>query len=195
LKQVPVHSAEEKRAFTLVVSVSSDRTVLPMQAIYTGKTECSCPSPNAPHYSDLINAGFLLEESGTTTYWSNHKTMHSFVNQILAPYFDNAKVELGLPQSQKSFKLWTIDVWSVHRSKEFMCWMRNNHPTIIVDFVPGGCNGVAQPCDVRIQQPLKLSIKKTYHEDIMSEVLQQIEAKSEVISIDSRVGTLQDCSM
>jgi DDE superfamily endonuclease len=192
-KQVPVHGAEEKRAFTLMVSVASDGTVLPMQAIYTGKTERSCPSPNAPHYADLINAGFLLEESGTTTYWSNHKTMHSFVNRILAPYFDNAKVELGLPHSQKS--LWTIDVWSVHRSKEFMRWMRNNHPTIIVDFVPGGCTGVAQPCDVGIQRPLKLSMKKTYHEDIVSEVLQQIEAKSEVISIDSRVGTLRDRSM
>lgn len=29
-KQVPVHSAEEKRAFTLLVSVASDRTVLPI---------------------------------------------------------------------------------------------------------------------------------------------------------------------
>ena len=38
-------------------------------------------------------------------------------------------------------------------------------------------------------------MKKTYHEDIVSEVLEQIEAKSEVISIDSRVGTLRDHSM
>lgn len=76
-----------------------------------------------------------------------------------------------------------------------MHWMKKNHPTIILDFVPGGCTGVAQPCDVRIQQPLKLSMKKTYHGDIVSGTLQQIEAKSKVISIDSRVGTLQDHSM
>jgi hypothetical protein len=191
-KQVAVHGNEEKRAFTLLVSVASDGTALPMQAIYSGKTEHSRPSSKSPHYFELIAAGFLLEESGTTTYWSNHQTMHSFVDGILAPYFEQAKAKLGLPPSQKS--LWTIDVWSVHRSEEFRDWMGGNHPSIILDYVPGGCTGVAQPCDVGIQRPLKLSMKRTYHEDIVTEVLQQIDAKSEHINIDSRLPTLRDRS-
>jgi hypothetical protein len=82
-------------------------------------------------------------------YWSNQKTMQLFVDHILAPYFEETKVKLGCPAHQKS--LWTIDVWSVHRSNEFLDWMSAKHPTIIVDFVPGGCTGVAQPCDVGIQ--------------------------------------------
>ena len=191
-KQVAVHGNEEKRAFTLLISVARNGTVLPMQAIYSGKTERSRPSYKSPHYSELIDAGFLLEESGTTTYWSNHQTMHSFIDRILAPYFEQEKVKLGLPPSQKS--LWTIDVWSVHRSKEFRNWMKGNHPNIILDYVPGGCTGVAQPCDVGIQRPLKLSMKRTYHEDIITEVLKQIDAKSEVINIDSRLPTLRDQS-
>jgi hypothetical protein len=81
--------------------------------------------------------------------------MKDFVNRILAPYFDKKKAELNLPPSQKS--LWTIDVWSVHRSKEFRGWMRTNHPIIILDFVPGGCTSIAQPCDVGIQRLFKLS--------------------------------------
>jgi len=141
-KQVAVHDSEEKGAFTLLVSIASDGTVLPMQAIYSGKAERSRPSSKSPHYAELIETGFLLEESVTTTYWSNHKTMHSFVDKILAPYFQEAKSTLGLPPSQKS--LWTINVWSVHRSKEFRLWMRCFHPNIILDFVPGGCTGVAQ---------------------------------------------------
>jgi hypothetical protein len=37
-KQVALIGGEEKRAFTVLVSVASDGTVLPMQAIYSGKT-------------------------------------------------------------------------------------------------------------------------------------------------------------
>lgn len=59
-----------------------------MQAIYSGKTQRSHPSSKSPHYVELINAEFLLEESGMATYWSNHETMHSFVNKIIAPYFE-----------------------------------------------------------------------------------------------------------
>jgi hypothetical protein len=141
--QVQVHSGDEKCAFTALVSVASDGTVLPMQAIYSGKTYRSCPSPNSPHYHDLLQAEFLLEESGTATYWSNQKTMESFVNKILIPHFEKEKTRLGLPASQKC--LWKIDVWSVHRSKSFRDWLHKNHPTIILDFVPGGCTGVFQP--------------------------------------------------
>ena len=191
-KQVQVQGEDEKRAFTVLVSVASDGTVLPMQAIYSGKTQRSRPSPNSPHYQDLLEAGFLIEESGTKTYWSNQKTMESFVDKVLAPYFEKGKAKLGLPASQKC--LWKIDVWSVHRSKLFRNWLRSNHPTIILSFVPGGCTGVFQPCDVGIQRPFKLSLKRSYHEDIVSEILKQFEKKIEPIQIDTRISALRDRS-
>lgn len=193
-KQVQVHGEDEKRAFTVLVSIASDGTVLPMQAIYSGKTHRSCPSPNSPHYQDLLEAGFLIEESGTKTYWSNQKTMESFVDRILAPYFEKVKAELGLPASQKC--LWKIDVWSVHRSKSFRDWLHHKHPTIILSFVPGGCTGVFQPCDVGIQRPFKLSLKRSYHEDVVSEILEQYNNKEdpEPIQIDTRIGALRDRS-
>jgi len=196
-KQVPLFGGDEKRAFTALVSVSSNGKLLPVQAIYTGKSDRSCPSRNAPHYHDLMKTGCLLEASGTTTYWSNQETMRSFVNKILAPYFDKEKIALHLPPSQKA--LWSIDVWSVHRSNEFRNWMKKMHPTIILDFIPGGCTGVAQPCDVGIQRPWKLSIKRSYHEDIVSEIVDQLKdkarTKDEPIRLDNRLGTLRDRSV
>ncbi|KAF8837348.1 hypothetical protein BDN67DRAFT_909341, partial [Paxillus ammoniavirescens] len=36
-------------------------------------------------------------------------------------------------------------------------------------FVLTGTTGVAQPCDVGIQRPLKLAIKELQHEDIITE--------------------------
>ena len=163
----------------LMVSVAADGTILPFQAIYRGLTKNSIPSEASPHYEDAMAAGFLLEFSGTKTYWSNHKTMHTFVDDILTPYFACRMIEFGLLPEQKA--LWQIDVWSVHRSEEFQGWMKRNHPSIILDFVPGGCTGVHQPCDVGIQRPLKLSIRKSYHEDIVAEFVSQLENGSTVL--------------
>jgi len=72
--------------------------------------------------------------------------------------------------------------------------MEGNHPNIILNYVPGGCTGAVQPCDVGIQRPLKLSMKRIYHENSVTEVLEQIDAKSEHININSRLPTLRDRS-
>ncbi|KAE9395696.1 hypothetical protein BT96DRAFT_1043228 [Gymnopus androsaceus JB14] len=192
-KQVSLVGADEKRAFTLMVSVASSGKLLPFQAVYQGLTEKSCPSPGSPEYREAIELGFLLEYSGTGTYWSNQKTMQTFVDKILAPYFDREKEQLGLRTTQMS--LWTIDVWSVHRSEEFQTWMNKTHPTISLDYIPGGCTGDAQPCDVGIQRPLKLSLKRSYHESAVNEVLVQLDAKLDIIVLDNTVGKLRNESV
>lgn len=192
-KDVSVVGVEEKRAFTLMVSVAANGTVLPFQAIYSGATHRSCPDPDAPFYTEAISAGFRLKFSGTKTYWSNQITMRSYVNNILAPYFEAEKERLTLPKTQKS--LWQLDVWSVHRSEEFRTWMKKTHPTIILDFVPGGCTSVHQPCDVGIQRPLKLSIRRSYHEDIVEHIVRQMDNKQETITIDNRLPTVRNWSV
>ena len=192
-KQVAVVGVEEKRAFTLLVSVSADGSVLPFQAVYQGLTKRSLPNENAPSYHKATSKGdFKFEFSGTSTYWSNQTTMRNFVDNILAPYFERTKVDLKRPPHQKS--LWLIDVWSVHRSEEFREWMQKTHPNIIICFVPGGCTGVHQPCDVGIQRPLKLSIRKSYHEDIVEEFVEQLE-KGTSPSLDDRLATLRNRSV
>jgi hypothetical protein len=116
-KQVSVVGEEEKRAITGMTSISNSGILLPFQVIYMGKSIRSCPNKSANSYTEAESAGFRFEFSGTGTYWSNPKTMRSFVNDILVPYFAEQKKKLGLPSSQKC--IWQIDVWSVHRSKDF----------------------------------------------------------------------------
>lgn len=196
-KQVSLIGAEEKRAFTVMVSVTNSGKLLPFQAIYQGKTERSCPSPKSPFYDEVKSAGMRLDFSGTGTYWSNQQMMRHFVDGILAPYLDEEKKRLGRPPTQCS--LWQIDVWAVHRSREFILWLYNNHPTILLDFVPGGCTGVHQPCDLGIQRPYKLSIKRSYHEDVVNSMLQQIDAhengEPEILNFDEHLGALRDSSV
>ena len=142
-KQVSLVGVDGKRAFTLLVSVSADGSLLPFQAIYSGMSDLSCPSTNAPHYADCQNLGFHFDFSGTKTYWSNLNTMKTFVKDILQPYFKQTKERLNLPDHHKS--IWQIDVWSVHRSMEFRDWMKETDPTIILDYVPGVVQAFINP--------------------------------------------------
>ncbi|KAE9389686.1 hypothetical protein BT96DRAFT_774835, partial [Gymnopus androsaceus JB14] len=136
-KQVTVVGADKKHAFTAVVSVSNSRELLLIQSIYVGKSKHSCPNESAEHFKDTTAANFRFEYSDTKTYWSTQETMRTLVDTIIAPYFDRKKEELGLSPNQKA--IWQIDVWSVHCSKEFRSWLRENHPNIILIYVPGGC--------------------------------------------------------
>lgn len=50
--QVATIGQEEKRAFTLVPSISASGVVLPMQAVFMGKTQQSCPNNKARSYAE-----------------------------------------------------------------------------------------------------------------------------------------------
>jgi hypothetical protein len=190
--QVATVGSEEKRAITILPSVTNDGKLLPIQAIYKGLNPKSLPSPAARSRYESEKAGFLFELSKTATYWSTIATMKNFVNMTLAPYFDSVREELGLDRDQMA--LWLIDCWSVHRSKEFLEWMASKHPLIIVIFVPAGMTGSFQPCDVGLQRIFKHSLKKSAHEDVVREALGQLEAGHPVqdVKLDTGIKILRD---
>jgi hypothetical protein len=192
-QQVSIVGEEEKCAFTVMTLVSNSGVLLSFQAVYMGKSTRSCPNESANSYNEAERAGFCFEFSGTETYWSNAKTMRSFVNNILVPYFAEQKKIIGLPPSQKC--IWQIDVWSVHRSKDFRDWMKTNHSNIILHYVPAGCIGVFQACDVGIQRIFKHSLKWSYYADIVSDILGQVKDKVTKVEIDKHVEVWRDQSV
>lgn len=111
-------------------------------------------------------------------------------DNIIVPYFKTQKKALGLPEAQKA--IWQIDVWSVHRSKTFRDWMKTYHSNIIIHFVPAGCTGVFQQCDVGIQRIMKHSLKRSCHRDIVEEVLAQVDSGQVDITVSKTVGILHD---
>lgn len=189
VKQVSTVGQEEKRAFTLVPSISASGVLLPMQAIFMGKTRNSCPSIRAPLYAEALVFGFQMLPSKTSTYWSTQETMRILVDTIIAPYFERMKAELNLPSTQCA--IWKIDCWSVHKSIEFMGWMKITHPYIIIIFVPGGCTGIWQPLDVGVQRVMKLSVKRSAHRNIVDEVSEQLKSGQD-LKLDVTLGTLRD---
>jgi hypothetical protein len=193
--QVSTVGMEEKRAFTLVPTISASGELLPMQTIYFGQTTASCPSKKAVLYDEAQRLGFKFEPSKSGTYWSTQATMKSLVNDIIAPYFNSKKTALGLPPTQCSF--WTIDCWSVQKSEEFRGWMKETHPTIIICFVPGGCTGLWKPLDVGIQRVLKQSMKRSAHKDIAAETITQLNSgtPAAMLKLDKTLGTLRNRSV
>jgi hypothetical protein len=90
-KQVSTVGMDEKRAFTLVPTISASGELLPMQTIYFGQTAASCPNKKVLLYDEAKHLGFEFEPSKSGTYWSMQATMKSLVNNIIAPYFDGKK--------------------------------------------------------------------------------------------------------
>ncbi|KAG8717745.1 hypothetical protein FRC08_006768 [Ceratobasidium sp. 394] len=190
-RQVNVVGLEDKRAFTLLVSAALSGDVLPFQAIYAGKTKRSVPDPNSPGYDEATRLGFLLDYSGTDNYWSSLGTMKRWVLKILVPYFSLQKEKHGLPASQKC--ILQIDCWSVHHSQKFLDWMNDEYPWIDIKFIPAGCTGLFQACDVGIQRFLKAAIHEAAHADIVAETVEALQAGTEprLILNDQSLPTLR----
>lgn len=194
-RQVSVLGADEKRAFTLMVGVAMSGHLLPPQAIYAGKTTRSVPDSLSPGYARSCELGFRFLPSMKSTYWSTLSTMQLYISEHLAPFFLEQIRTNNLPDGQRC--VFQIDCWSVHRSAEFRAWMSTHYPWIILQYVPGGCTGLFQACDVGIQRILKLAIRHACHEDIVEETLELLEAHvpaSEIVN-DSTLKTLRDRSV
>ena len=173
--QVTIVGKEDKRAFTIMVGIAMGGEVLPFQIMYAGKTETSLPQVNNLN-SEFKDANaeakrlrFRFEPTGTSgNHWSNLATMKSYVQNVLSIYFNEQRALLN---RKNQVCLWTIDCWSVHRSQEFRNWMRENYSWILVRYIPGGCTGIFQPCDVGIQRILKHAMKKTALSHIVKETV------------------------
>lgn len=194
-KQVAVVGTEEKRAFTLMVTLSQSGDLLPFQAIYTGKDpRRSLPKPSSPGYQEAVDLGFRFEVSGNESHWATQESMRNWMTFIVVPYFNQQKELHGAPSSQRCIAY--IDSWSVHRSLEFRTWLRKTYPWVYLQYCPAGCTGFFQPCDALPQRVIKNAIKRVSHSDIVNETLELLRAGVEpgTIVLDKRVGTLRDRS-
>jgi len=86
------------------------------------------------------------------------ETTQEFVEHILMPYRKVQVEELVLLEDQKL--VWLINCWSIHKSKEFLDWMKLKYQKMCVIFILANYIGVLQPVDVILQRPFKHAFKK-----------------------------------
>ncbi len=160
-KQVAVLNYDEKRVFTLTVGISLAGDLLPFHAIFKGKSKQSLPKAGAKDFDKVLDLGFIFDFLNTDTYWCTLDILKNYINRIVVPYWDKKKKDHGFSSQQEC--LLQIDAWSVHRSAEFREWLAKMYPWIILEYIPGGCTGIWQGCDIGIQRNLKLSVKRSQH--------------------------------
>lgn len=121
--------------------------------------------------------------------------MCDYVGDILVPYWTRQKELAGAPDDQEC--ILQLDIWSVHKSIQFRTWLDQQYPWIKYRFVPGGCTGIAQPCDVGVQRVFKLAVKRAQHADIVEEslLLLKKDEAAPVIRLDTTLPTLRDRSL
>ena len=199
--QVTIVGKEDKRAFTIMAGISMSGEALPFQIMYAGMTTASLPNTNDPKSEfkaandEAKRLRFRFEFTRIAgNHWSNINTMKSYVSNVLSVYFNEQR---ALLKRKDQVCLWTIDCWSVHRSQEFRDWMWNNYPWILVRYVPGGCTGAIQPCDVLIQRILKHAMKKTALSHIVKETVAYLDNDEDpaTILLTKTIGVLRNRSV
>lgn len=131
---------DEKRQFTVVVASSMDGDMLPFQSVWGGNSPASLPSKQAVRYEEAQKLGFKWVH-GDTRHWSTRETTIQWCETIFFPHIQSMKSKHKLPDDVQPILL--LDAWPVHTAKKnpdsFLNWIRQEHPEVIVLFIPGGC--------------------------------------------------------
>jgi hypothetical protein len=106
-----------------------------------------------------INNGWDLTFS--ESHWSTLETSKRFFHKILLPYLHSQIEQLGLLEHHKM--VWLLNCWFVHKSKEFLNYMKKDHPNIMVIFILVNCISELQLADVILQWPLKHAYKVEFN--------------------------------
>jgi hypothetical protein len=132
---VSVANGDDKRGYTVVLASAASGKMLPLQVIYGGAEGSLRALPNVLCRATTIAKGFVFAQ--TPTHWSSQGNMCKYIIGVIDPYVKNViKASNGqLLVDQKAVLL--IDCWSVHKSEEFLSWMKEEYPHLIILFVPG----------------------------------------------------------
>jgi len=122
--------------------------------------------------------------------------MRKYIIRVIDPYVRSViKASNGqLPVDQKAVLL--INCWSVHKSEEFLSWMKEEYPHLIILFVPGGTTSKFQLVDTGLNRPFKVAVKATYHLWYAQNVGQQLQGHVVgEVKVGTDVGVMCDLSI
>ena len=146
-----MYGLEDKKQIIVVVSFAATCEVLPFQVVFHGLTSRVLPPLNNGK-RECVDCGWDLTFSHN--HWSTMKTCKNFVKTILSSYLRLQITLLGLSKTQDM--IWLIDCWSVHISKKFTEWIKDNYPHVHILYIPINYTSIYQPANVILQRPFKL---------------------------------------
>jgi hypothetical protein len=117
---------EDKKQVTLVVSSITNGNIFPRQVVFICTTH-RCLPPSNEGKLKCINSSWDL--TFNENHWSTLETKKDFVHMVLLTYLHKQIQQLNLQTNQKL--VWLINCWNVHKSKEFLDWIKKNTQTYL----------------------------------------------------------------
>jgi hypothetical protein len=112
------------------------------------------------------------------------------VEKILQPYRLKKLLELDLDEDSKL--IWLLDCWSVHMSSEFIDWIKEVHPTILLIFIPANCTSIYQPADVILQRPFKHGFRQQFDNHSTKSIGKKLDEKALTdVKLDMKMSVLK----
>lgn len=202
VKSVSIAQHGDKRQLTMMCACSAGGDMLPLQLVYKGKTD------KVKGSREIINSyqksHSWLFSTNADRHWANLDTMKEWVSKVLHPYFlrkmrDIKQHNQSLENNQKCILL--LDAWRVHISKEFISWMRQKYPYILLLYIPARCTSKLQIVDLVVNYKLKSLAIQAFEDYIFQGIEKQLkenerrleQGKNEKsIQIDFTMKTLRD---
>jgi hypothetical protein len=113
--------------------------------------------------------------------------MKEYIQHVIDPYVRRKKEQLGIEQNPPRAIL-VLDCWNVHKSQDFLQWMKDNYPHYLLVFVPARCTGEMQPCDLFVQRPFKHEITQQFNTWLSNLVVTQLKQGVAVKDISLEFG-------
>ena len=133
--------ADEKRAITVMISVSAGGEMLCLQFIWQGQTVACTPWK---HIKDDPALSKHLH-SFSKSHWSTPVTIYELVEKVYAPYLVKKNLANGRDKHAVCLLIW--DVYYAHRDEGMRSQMRMNFGWISVDFILARGTSKYQPGD------------------------------------------------
>ena len=171
-KSVPVKGKGKGKQITGTFAVSATGRFLPMQLIYAGKT-------NRCHPQGIeFPPGFDVTHSHN--HWSNEELVIQHICEIVIPYVDKMKEELGLPKDQKSLLIY--DVLKGHTTKRYTDFSLENDLAHV--HVPANLTHKFQPLDINVNGVAKGFLKDQFQKWYTGKILKQMDNGKGVYEVD-----------
>ena len=162
-KRVAIKGVDDKRQITGIFCASLLGDFLPIQIIYSGKTNRCHPHFDFP-------ADWLI--SHTENHWSNEATMVAYVESIIIPYVRNVRDRLGVDDNQAALAI--FDRFKGQLTPQITALLEKHNIQSVL--VPPGCTDRLQPLDVSVNKSAKSFLKKEFQTWYAEKITHQLQS-------------------
>ncbi len=170
-KRVAIKGMNDKRQITAVFCVNLNGEFLPIQLVYGGKTNrCHPPYPFPTDW----------QITHSKNHWSNEITMLSYVKEVIVPFVERVRSDLGCNEDQPALAMFDHFNGQLTEKITHILEDHNIHSVL----VPANCTDRLQSLDLTVNRSAKAFLKKQFENWYAEELKEKIDAVDDFDEIE-----------